>query len=251
MQKENKGNVLTTEQVAFFKEEGYLILEDIIEIDVIESWRHQFWTYLNAHLEAPDSWPRDKISIDNFRFSEPLPTLGSLPVMQQIAEQLGGGEFIGGGGSPIIKWPSPSANAQWSLPKSGHIDGYGPAGWTPFMLGATAYLYDVKHKGGAFIYWPKSHLTAHKYFRQYPEHIDGTFRDVPGWGWHTLHDGIEPKEFIAPVGTVVLWHSFLSHTGSENARSVPRFGLFGRWRHKRREELRWEISENLWKYWAI
>ena len=48
-------------------------------------------------------------------------------------EQLGGGQFTGGGGSPLVKWPNPEE--EWAIPGSGHIDAYGPGGWSPFMLG--------------------------------------------------------------------------------------------------------------------
>ena len=55
--------------------------------------------------------------------------------MQEVADQLGGGQFFtGGGGSPIIKWPNPEE--KWAMPKDGHIDAYGAvAGWSPFMFG--------------------------------------------------------------------------------------------------------------------
>ena len=39
--------------------------------------------------------------------------------------------------------------------------------------------------------------------------------------------------------------------GSANVRDVPRFGLFARYAHEKWEEIKYEIPENLWKYWAI
>ena len=51
------------------------------------------------------------------------------------------------------------------MPATGHIDGYGPGGWSGgFMLGATAYLEDVEDGGGAFVYWPQSHPYDPRYF---------------------------------------------------------------------------------------
>ena len=239
--------MLTPMQVTFFQENGYLILENFIDSDIIEGWRAQVWKHLNSELDTPDTWPNNYV-VENFSFS---PLFGQLPAMQEITEQLGGGAFTGGGGSPLVKWPNPAEH--WTMPQMGHIDAYGAAGWSPFMLGATTYLYDVKPGGGAFIYWPGSHHTTHQYFLQYPEQIDGSFRNVEGWDWNVLSDlsPERPREFISTAGDVVLWHAFLCHTGSENVRDIPRFGLFARYSHKRREQIKYEIPENLWKYWAI
>lgn len=48
-------------------------------------------------------------------------------------------------------------------------------------------------------------------------------------------------------------HGYLSHGGSMNVNSTPRCGLFARWGHLRGNEkdFRYEIPDDLWKYWAI
>ena len=241
--------MLTTKQIAFFQEHGYLILKNFIDSEIIEEWRTQVWKHFNSSFETPETWPND-YEIPGFSFS---PVFGHLPVMQKVADQLGGGQFFtGGGGSPIIKWPNPEE--EWAMPKDGHIDAYGAvAGWSPFMLGATTYLYDAKPKAGNFIFWPQSHTSTHKYFLQYPEQIDGSFYDIEDWDWRMLSDLSPegPREFIGAAGDVVLWHAFLCHTGSANVRDVPRFGLFVRYAHEKLEEIKYEIPEDLWKYWAI
>ena len=120
--------------------------------------------------------------------------------MQKVIEQLGGDQFAGGGGSPLVKWPKPGE--EWKMPSSGHIDAYGPGGWSPFMMGATTYVYDVEPGGGAFVFWPKSHQTTHKYFLKYPEQVDGSFTDIEGWGWNVFSDLSPegPREFVASAG---------------------------------------------------
>ncbi len=239
--------MLTTKQVEFFQENGYLILEKLIDSEIIDVWREQIWTHFKSSLETPETWP-DEYVVQNFGFS---PNFGQLSVMQEIVEQLGGGQFSGGGGAPLVRWPKP--DAEWKMPNSGHIDAYGPGGWSPFLMGATTYLYDVEPGGGAFVFWPKSHKSTHKYFLKHPEQVDGSFTKIDGWGWHVFSDLSPegPREFIASAGDVVLWHAYLCHTGSGNIRNSPRIGLFARYHHKRREEIRYEIPEDLWKYWKI
>ena len=214
--------MLTTEQITFFQEHGYLILKNLIDPQIIGGVaRHRSGEHFGSSFETPETWPND-YEIPGFSFS---PLFGHLPVMQEIAEQLGGGQFFtGGGGSPIIKWPK--SEEAWAMPKDGHIDAYGAvAGWSPFMFGATTYLYDAEPKSGAFIFWPRSHHSTHKYFRQYPEQIDGSFYDIEDWDWHVLSDLSPegPHEFLGAAGDVVLWHAFLCHTGSENVRRCSPF----------------------------
>ena len=106
---------------------------------------------------------------------------------------------------------------------------------------------------GHSCFGPRVIRPTHKYFLKYPEQVDGSFTDIEGWGWHVFSDLSPegPREFIASAGNVVLWHAYLCHTGSGNIRDIPRIGLFARYHHKHREEIRYEIPEDLWKYWSI
>ena len=121
------------------------------------------------------------------------------------------------------------------------------------MLGATAYLYDVKSRGGGFGYWPRSHLSTHKYFLDDPDQIDGRFKDMEGFSWNVLSERApeSPREFIAQAGDVMFWHTFLVHGASISVRSEPRFAMFVRFKHHDQEQIKNEVTENLWKYWAI
>ena len=244
---------LNAAQTDFFKTHGYLILENMIDETTLNDWRRQIWTALGSSPDRPDNWPRDKNGIDGFQFDPPESAFGQYQALAAVIEQMGGGAFAGEGAAPIISWPQPTE--KWSPTIGGHIDAYGPGGWSPFMIGATTYLYDVDSHGGGFMYWPDSHHAAHRSFLRHPEQVDGSFREVSGWGWHVFRKGLpeNPIEFTATAGSVLLWHSYLSHGGSINVNLTPRCGLFARWGNLRRNEptFRYEIPENLWKDWAI
>ena len=243
--------MLTDTQIDHFKAEGYVILSGFFATAQIEAWHDIFWTHVGARADEPKTWP-DSYVIDGLAL-DPVP--GGLPPMQAIIEQLSGGMFGGGGGSMLIQWPKPDQD--WQLPGNGHIDGYGPGGWSGgFMLGATTYLEDVEARGGAFIYWPQSHLSTQEYFREFPEQIDGSFRERDDWDertWAIFSDRSQqgPLEFVGAAGDLILWHAFLCHTGSANVNSRPRQAVFSRWHRSDREQMRYDIPEDLWKYWAI
>ena len=242
---------LSAEDISFFKREGYLIRRGFIDGGQIDSWKEQFWAHLGVDEEDVASWP-DSYVVEGFA-TDPL--LGQLPQVQAVVGQLGGGRFNGGGGSMLVQWPR--QDKEWSLSDNGHIDGYGPGGWSGgFMLGATTYLHDIQLRGGGFLYWPQSHLSTHEYFLEFPDHIDGSFTKRDDWeekSWRIFSDRSPqgPVEFSGAAGDIIFWHCFLCHTGSPNVRQVPRTGVFSRWHHADREEMRFDVPRDLWKYWAI
>lgn len=243
--------MLHKSQIDFFKTQGYLILKGFVETERMAAWREQFWAHVGADAQDPASWP-DSYVIDGFAVD---PAFGQLLQMQAVVEQLGGGQFVGGGGSLLVQWPK--KESIWDWPGQGHIDGYGPNGWSGgFMLGATAYLDDVEDQGGAFTYWPQSHLPVHDFFREFPDQIDGSFTkredwESQQWGLFSDRSPQGPEQFVAEAGDVILWHCFMCHTGSANIRANPRLGLFARWHYAEREVMRYEIPGDLWHYWAI
>ena len=132
----------------------------------------------------------------------------------------------------------------WRPPSEGHIDGYGPGGWSGgFMLGITTLLSDVQQKGGAFTIWPRSHRAVHRFFQAHPEQIDGSFVQRPDWnGWKILYQHprwsrgldvpIDGVQVLGQAGDVCLWHSFLCHDGSPNIRrNQPRLAAISRFHH--------------------
>ena len=69
--------MLTTKQITFFQEHGYLILKNIIDPEIIDGWRTQVWKHFGSSFETPETWPND-YEIPGFTFS---PLFGHLPVM--------------------------------------------------------------------------------------------------------------------------------------------------------------------------
>ena len=240
----------TTQQIQFFKENGFLIIKNMIEPKTLETWRNQIWSHFDSCLETPETWPNDR-QINDFKFDHPENAFGRLPQIGSVVAQLSGGEFANADGSPLFIWPSPPGT-EWIFPHTRHVDGWGTS-WYPFMLGVTTYLYDVESRGGGFAYWPRSHLTTHSYFLEDPARIDGRFKEEEGWSNMVFSDRAPegPREFTGRAGDVIFWHSFLVHSASINVRSEPRFAMLVRFTHIHQEEIKYDVPDNLWKYWAI
>jgi hypothetical protein len=251
---------LDATQVAAFRRDGFLILRGWITPEQLAVWRAGIERRFGP-LFAPATQEAIRAAVGGTRAShvpskllelDPGALLHQLPQMRAVLAQLGGGCFGPGGTNLIINWPDPEV--RWAMPRRGHIDGYPGEAWHPFMVAATAYVFDVEPQGGGTIVWPGSHRLVWEYFRAHPEQIDGSFRTVfqaAGHGWEVFHRGIEPIEFTGQAGDVIVWHSWLSHDGSPNTRARPRYGFFARVPHAEQEAIKRDVPADPWKYWGI
>ena len=136
------------------------------------------------------TWP-DNLGLAQAGWTYPV---ASHPKFASLVVQLGGGKLVENRhtSNNASRWPAVGDEANdptaWVPPAAGHIDGYGPGGWSGgFTLGVTTMLTDVRHAGGAFVLWPRSHRAVHRYFVAHPEQIDGSFSNADGFRWDTLY----------------------------------------------------------------
>lgn len=241
---------LTPEQIQFFKTEGYVVIEGLIEPAYLDQWRQRVWAEIGGTPEDPSTWknktgsPRADFEPQSLRFHRH-------PGVSAIVDQLGGGKFVCGHDSCVTTWPTRST--AWAPYTSGHLDGYNASiGWWPFMLSATTYLYDAPAMSGAMTLWPRSHINAWRYFRQKPHQIAGDFLKDPSFNEAIYHADQPPgREATARAGDVIFWHAFIVHNGSMNVNTLPRIGFFTRWQHENQHAIKYEVPDDLWKYWAI
>lgn len=244
---------LKPEQVRFFKENGYLILEDVVETGVVNGWQRDLAAHLGKDAASPETWadsPSQK-SFDNFCFSPPESAPGYQATLAAAARQLCGGAVRGGSPQIIIRWPH--EGRPWFVPHKGHIDILPRFLPFRFMVGLVTYAYEVETGGAPFVVWPGSHLTSWRYFQERP-------MDYGGRGDRTIDEvndvlreraSADAVQFVAKPGTVLLWHSFLVHNGSVNARRTPRAAIFGRWGQPTEENEPRETFGDIWERWAI
>ena len=224
--------MLTREQIAAFKRDGFLILEDFIPQSTVHKWRETFWSAIEASPDDPDTWPGLYAMFDPGRqpAQKNVPfRLSDYPPMVEIADQLMGEGIWRRGLRPPnpefaetpewkeddllqVKWPEGS-DKQWAPPTGGHVEGgnTNKGGWKGgFMLGAITCLEDVPHGGGAFYYWPQSHVAIHSFFCENPEYINpnafphpfNTDTETLDRETPTGYRG-QPREWLAKAGDVM------------------------------------------------
>lgn len=283
---------MSPQEVIHFKERGWVVLRQFLPQSDVAQWRTQFWQHMREHYPSFDvddesSWPEESRGITNPKGNFTVP-LGDHPKIVSLVAQLGAGRFSGGSNAEVIvNWPQKgvsdpnAALRDWKSPAGGHIDGYGPGGWSGgFMLLAATYLDEVLPGGGGTHVWDRSHLAVMEYFKRHPEQIDGSFVARDDWSsWSMLYEevagagGCKPVEFVGMPGDLLLIHHYTAHGHSQNARKGKlRVGAFGRWHRPdirigapnnvvppnfapldsvdRREQARYQVPADPWERWS-
>ena len=141
---------LSPEQLAFFREEvrtqpspsvspnptplyrfllqGYVTVPRLVGEPQLSVWREQAWEKIGASPSDRSTWPPAPPGggqLPNIMGVEP--SLGAVPEIASVVEQLGGGAFEGGGS--MLKaifpaeFPLPDGATEWHRPNGQHIDG--------------------------------------------------------------------------------------------------------------------------------
>ena len=208
-------DVLSEEDLAFWDENGYLVLKDAVSAQQCADARQAIWDFLRASPDVPQSWYRPHEGkrglMLNFFDHPALDTNRQSNRIYQAYRQLYGSAAIH---RTIDK-------TGFNPPENGSFQFMGsPLHWDvslvlpiPFRLQGLLYLSDCAAHDGAF------HC------------VPGFHRHIGGW-LASLPPGADPKEAVprllqavpvpAKAGDFIIWHGALPHCATPNRGSVPR-----------------------------
>ena len=215
---------LTAEDIAFFRENGYLVKRNVLDEGLMKRARDHLWENAPPQLlrEDPDTWtgPFQETNEDNmdkrhgFRWNFRRPggeewmirLLATDPSVYGMAEQL-----LGKG---LLQEPKRVRGIYCTLPygegpRRGtgcHVDAH------PFHLGAVGYIDDVPPDGGGFNVWPGSHREFYPMFRS-------QYKMEPTEGYDVVRRKVsarEPVDLHGSAGDVVFWHHRIGHMAGHN-----------------------------------
>ena len=221
---------LTVEQINFFRDNGYLVLRNVLDPALMAQTRDAWWDAAPPKLkrDEPDSWV-DAFPDSHFawkyrdRSYEPwmIELLYGNPKLQAVAKQLLG---------PGLKQPDRIRGIYCVFPDTDetarpayfHVDAHA------FHLGVVGYVDDVPPDGGGFTIWPGSHKHFYPTFKTAytfnPLEEKKEYRDTDAWR-AVLQ--IEPGHTYGSAGDVVLWHHRMGHgAGHNRSRQVRQAVLY-------------------------
>jgi ectoine hydroxylase-related dioxygenase (phytanoyl-CoA dioxygenase family) len=212
--------MLSHDELASFREEGILVVRNLVPSSIIDMWREQLWAFLQnatkgANPDDPSTWPpssydgrtRPQLAETDSLNLSPVPHHVD-DVVQAIAQMTGKLLNFTHNSLPIdpltmvtsVNWPVQYWNG--TLPKkrlankvkncksaAGHVDGFPREKYAEpleYIMHAQVLMTEVKPGGGGTNYFNRSHHQVHDYFQKHPEHYvygsnSGGFRDASDW----------------------------------------------------------------------
>ncbi len=252
---------LSTDEMRFFKRNGYLIVRNILDPELMERARCRLWdgAPTGRTRDNPDSWigPFDQAEENedssnarrNFRwnFREPggeewmVRLLATDPDIWAMAEQmLGQGQLARPERIRGIYCTLPYGDHP-PPPLTCHCDGHA------FHLGVVGYIDHVPPGGGSFMVWPGSHTAFYPTFTsQYLRDKTEEYEQV-----RERFDQQTPVDTHGQAGDIVFWHHRLGHMASPNTSRQLRQAVLYDFVKTDIEETQQEPPlEDMWRDWS-
>lgn len=251
-----------------FARNGFLTRDDLLPEDLLAEAREAVRAGTDVDLDGPEEVIGAGYDVDADGVNQE-PFTGIAEAVFPAAEALVGEGVLappGEGMQVALNFPDEDAGEEFLGPQSvtGHLDGYANFDENPevftFTLGAAVYVNDVRPYSGGFTVWPGSHRVAAAYFEDHAlETVGGKPNNsqVPAVGeaageWDyddLLWNQYDPYEISGPAGTVVLWHSKLTHNAGINVGEDIRMAAITRFAREDQQEIRRDDAETLFEYW--
>ena len=256
--------VLSEDQRETFVRDGYLLIEDGIDAELIEEGRSLIWDAIPDDPEDPAAWVGVGSRSPDVPADEPFTAINHR--LHDYASDLVGDALRrpGGPGTQLaLRYPRELRISEHldRRPVIGHLDGYGPGfkrhgQYSGFTIGGVVYYDQVPERGGGFTIWPGTHWVAADYFTDHALNTPGYGGSLPAidddGGWdrrRTIADQVRSKELSGGPGTVILWHNKLVHGTGINQSSSIRMAGITRMSREDHDEIFEDAADKPFEYW--
>jgi len=210
-----EGDMLTKDDLAFWEQNGYLVIPNAVSDEECAAARAAIWQYLDANAETPESWYQQNAGKNGMMLSLfQHPALDSnrhSPKIRKVYEELYNGTDIYLLVDKVSFNPPETLTStfigsalHWDV--SLHLP-------IPFVLQGLLYLNDVTAEDGAFHCVPGFHKQIDSWIAGLPENTDPRGAAV---------QELNPIPVPGNAGDLVIWHQALPHCATPNKGKVPR-----------------------------
>lgn len=205
--------VLSADDLAFWNENGYVVLHDAVPQHAFEAAAQALWDHLGASADDPESWYRQRnqgIMVQYFQHPAFEANRRSPRIHKAFAQLFGTADLwvstdrVGFNVPERAGWKFPGPDLHWDVSLKTPI---------PFSVGGILYLTDTPPEQGAFTLVPGFHRRVDSWMASLPPGTDPRSQDL-----HAL--GSTP--IGGRAGDLVIWHQALPHGSRPNRGTRPR-----------------------------
>jgi hypothetical protein len=203
---------LSADDLAFWDEHGYVILNDAVASDTREAATRAILYHLGAHLDDPESWYGRNHSIMVQYFQNPAfdANRRSTRIHKAFAQLWGTADLwvttdrVGFNMPERAGWLFPGPDLHWDVSLVQPM---------PLGMHGILYLIDTEPEQGAFTCVPGFHRRIADWLASLPAGADPRTQDLHALG---------SKPIAGRAGDLVIWHDALPHGASPNRGRMPR-----------------------------
>jgi hypothetical protein len=197
-----------------FDEQGYLLVESLVDEAHCRAVRETICTHLGFHEQDPSSWPTSRgHGVINLFHAQALWDVRQLPAVHQAFAALHGSQALWVGTDRVSFKVRDPAQTGTGPAEPIHWDG-DPARSTGRSLQGLVYLTDTSEDQGAFCCVPEIYRNLDDYLSRHPELTGGRRPDV---------SGLDIDVVAGPAGSLVIWDRRLPHSSTHNLTDRPRW----------------------------
>ncbi|MDP5138006.1 phytanoyl-CoA dioxygenase family protein [Rheinheimera baltica] len=209
-------SVLSEQQLAFWQQQGYLVIPGVLTAEQCAQSQAAIWHYLKATPEHPHSWYQhldlcEKIMLPLFRHPA-LDANRKVPLIRQVFEQLWqrtdlvmSTDRVSFNPPQTAEWRFPGPDLHWDMPLRVPVE---------FATQGLIYLTDTTEQQGAFCCVPGFHLQAEDWINSQNK-TEFELQQQQWADWPV-------KAIAAKAGDLIVWHHALPHGASTNTTNTPR-----------------------------
>ena len=209
-------NILDREQLAFWDENGYIILRNAVSKEDCEKTIETICRFIGVERDDPSTWYKHHSSRQGIMvqlFQDPmLEKNRNSNTIRYAFEQLWNrtdlwvsADRVGFNPPETKDWKFPGPRLHWDVELKLPI---------PFSLQGLLYLADTASNQGAFSLVPGFHNRIENWMNNLPQGADPANEDLNALGCIPI---------AANAGDFIIWHQALPHGSSPNTAAKPRF----------------------------